>query len=74
MAAETRQVQIGFSYSLPLTAKLDDKQLQSLRKAIEKGEGWWEAETPDGTVALDATQVVFVRVDSAVPKIGFGAG
>ena len=71
--AETLNVQIGFSVAQSLSAKLDEKQLRSLRDAVEASEGWWEAETPDGTIALDSRHVLYVKVDAAAHRIGFGS-
>jgi len=73
MADEVHNVQIGFSVAQSLSAKLDDKQLQSLRDAVEKETGWWEATTPDGTIALNSAHVLYVKVDAAAHHIGFGS-
>ena len=73
MAEETTRAEIGFGIGQVLTVKLTEKELTSLRKAVEAGRGWHDLKTPEGTVALNVATVVFIRVDDASHSIGFSS-
>lgn len=68
-----RRISIGFTGGQALPARVEAAKLEALEKALEKREGWHELECEDGSVRLDLTQVVYVRVDSDEPRVGFGA-
>ncbi len=74
MAAETRRVEIGFAGGQVATMRLGDDALKELRKALESAEGWAEISAQDAELALDARQVVFVRVEGSGQSIGFSGG
>ena len=48
-----------------------DDALGKLRREVEGGEGWLDLETEDGTLALQLSKVVFVRIAGAPHTIGF---
>jgi len=71
MAEQRTRVEIGFGIGQALSVKLTDAELKDFRKAVEAGNGWYDLETDDGTVALNLATVVFVRAHSGAPSIGF---
>jgi len=66
------RVAIGFQGGQVLAVRLDDKALEALGRALESG-GWHELATEDGTARINLAQVVYVQVDSADQRVGFGA-
>lgn len=70
--AERQRISIGF-HGQALGARVTAEQLDALRKALERGEGWHELHDEDGTIVLDLAKVVFVRVEAAEQRVGFGA-
>ena len=68
---EDTKVEIGFGIGQVLSVKLDDKELASLRKAVEQGRGWHDLKTPEGSVSLNLSTVVFLRVADPQRGIGF---
>lgn len=72
MADVKQRISIGF-HGQTLAARVVPDQLAGLRKALEQGEGWHELEAEDGIVLLDLAKVVFVQVDAAEQRVGFGA-
>ena len=73
MADETKRerVEIGFDGGQVLATRLNEKQLNELRQALEKGEGWYDIKTEDGDLAVDLDEVIFVRVAAPEHRIGF---
>ncbi len=71
MAAAER-IEIGFSGGQVIAIRLAAVKLKDLRKALDKGSGWSDVETEDGAVAIDLSQVVFVRTNASANTIGFG--
>jgi hypothetical protein len=73
MAEETKRerVEIGFEGGQVLATRLNQKQLNELRQALEKGEGWHDIKTEDGDLAVDLDEVIFVRVAAPEHRIGF---
>ena len=73
--AEATRVEIGFNGGQVVSARLDEDALSELRKTVERGSGWHDLETEEGTFALDLGKVVFVRTAGGSHAIGFtGAG
>lgn len=74
--AEIRQrITIGF-HGQAVAARVTDEQLASFRKALENSKGtadWYELQAEDGAISLDLAKVVFVQVDAAEQRVGFGA-
>jgi hypothetical protein len=73
MADESKRerVEIGFDGGQVLVTRLNQKQLDELRKGLEKGEGWYDIKTEDGDLAVDLAEVIFVRVAAPEHRIGF---
>ncbi len=70
--AQAERVSIGFSGGQVVEVRIDDGKLKDLRKALEKGDGWLDLDAEEGMVAIDLSQVVFLRSATSVQKIGFG--
>jgi hypothetical protein len=68
---EAKRVEVGFSGGQAITLRLTDRGFADLRKAVQGRDGWFELETADGPVALDSSQVVFVKRESGEHRIGF---
>ena len=66
------RVSIGFSGGQVVEVRIDDGKLKDLRKALEKGDGWLDLDAEEGMVAIDLTQVVFLRSATTPQRIGFG--
>jgi hypothetical protein len=71
MAEELTRAEIGFGIGQVLSVKLAEGELADLRKAVEAGKGWFDMRTQEGTVSLNLSTVVFIRVDDAAHSIGF---
>jgi hypothetical protein len=69
--AEATRVEIGLGIGQVVSARLDGSALRELRKAVERGEGWHELETDDGTLVINLATVVFVRIADRSHSIGF---
>jgi hypothetical protein len=68
---EATRVEIGLGIGQVVSARLDEAALKELRKAVERGEGWHELETDDGTLVINLATVVFVRIADRAHSIGF---
>ena len=51
--------------------RIDEEKLKNLRKALDKGDGWFDIEAEEGFVAVDLRQVVFIRSATTPQRIGF---
>jgi hypothetical protein len=73
MADESRRIDIGFQGGPVLPARVKQSSYEALHKALSKdrGERWFELETLDSKVALDLSQVVYVRIDNEEQRVGF---
>jgi hypothetical protein len=65
------RVSIGFSGGQVVEVKIDDGKLRDLRAALEKGDGWIDLAAEEGMVAIDLSQVVFIRSATTPQRIGF---
>ena len=72
--SKPERVEIGFGGGQVIATRLDQKQIAALRKAVEKGQGWYDLATEDGDVALDLSEVVFMRGAAGEHRIGFSSG
>ena len=72
-ASKLWRVSIGFAGGQVLAARVLDKDLTALKKALDGREGWHPLAAEDGEVALDLAQVVYLRVDSDEARVGFGS-
>jgi hypothetical protein len=71
MAEDMKRVEVGFGGGQVMTVRVGDRARAELRSAVERGQGWHDLETEDGSVGLDLAQVVFVRTSGAPHTIGF---
>jgi hypothetical protein len=69
--ANTQRVEIGFAGGQVVSVRLAEKPLADLRQQVERHEDWYDLETDDGSVAIDLSKVVFVRIAGAPHTIGF---
>jgi hypothetical protein len=68
--AERKKVEIGLGLQV-ISARLTDEELRRLREAVERGKGWFDLETEDGTLVVNLVTVVFLKVAGAPHTIGF---
>jgi hypothetical protein len=68
-----RRAALGFNGSgQVLSLRVQDDQLEALRKALQdKKDGWYEVEATDGAVLVDLSQVAYLRVESGEHRVGF---
>ena len=73
MADEHRRIDIGFQGGQVLPARVKQAAYDALRKALEdsSSDRWHELETQDSQVALDLSQVVYLRLDTEEQRVGF---
>jgi hypothetical protein len=69
--ATRREVSIGFSGGQVLAVRVDEDALRALTDDLG-GQGWHELAVEDGAVRVRLDQVVYVRVDAAEHRVGFG--
>jgi hypothetical protein len=68
-----RRAALGFKNGAQLLSlRLQDDQLETLRKALQEGdEEWLEVEATDGAVLVDLSEVAYLRVESGEHRVGF---
>ena len=73
MAKDQRRIDIGFQGGQVLPAKVSEEDYTALRKALEDGraERWHVLSTVDYEVAIDLSQVVYIRLDNEDQRVGF---
>jgi hypothetical protein len=71
--AEPQKVEIGFEGGQVVSVRLDQKDLEELRRRVEKG-GWHDVRTEDGVLSLYLGKVAFLRIDSGEHRVGFSLG
>ncbi len=71
MATEAKRIEIGFDGGQVVSVRLNDDGMRQLREAVERGNGWHDLETEEGTFSLDLGKVVFVRGAGGSHSIGF---
>jgi hypothetical protein len=69
---DAERVSIGFSGGGVVEVRIDNAKLKDLRKALEKGDGWYDIDAEEGMVAIDVSQVIFLRSATTPQRIGFG--
>lgn len=69
--AKLSRIEIGFEGGPVVPARLDEGQLNDLRKALKAGDSPHEFTSGDETVILDLNKVIFIRIDSNESKVGF---
>lgn len=73
MAEDTRRIDIGFQGGQVLPARVKQGSFDGLRSALsdERAERWFELETQDSKIAIDLSQVVYIRIDTDDQRVGF---
>ena len=68
---EVRRVEVGFAGGQAITLRLSQKGYDNLRKEVQRGGGWTEVESADGTVSLNLSAIVFMKLDTGEHRVGF---
>ena len=73
MANATKRVDVGFQGGQVLALRLADDEYEKLKKALsdERSARWHDVTAADSQVAVDLSQVVYVRLDTEAQKVGF---
>jgi hypothetical protein len=73
MPEEHRRIDIGFQGGQVLPVRVKQDAYDGLRKALEDSSGnrWHVLDTQDSEVALDLSQVVYLRLDTEEQRVGF---
>jgi len=73
MAAKARRADIGFQGGQVLAVRVGHEGYDELRRALgdERSERWHELKTQDSDIAIDLSQVVYVRVETEEQRVGF---
>jgi hypothetical protein len=73
MAEDTKRIDIGFQGGQVLPARVKQGSFEGLRSALsdERAERWFELETQDSKIAIDLSQVVYIRIDTDEQRVGF---
>jgi hypothetical protein len=69
--ADFIRLDISFEGGQVLAVRVTEDEYASLRKALEKREGWHELKTQDSDVMLDLDEIVYVRLDTEAHSVGF---
>ena len=70
---DVRRVDIGFQGGQVLSLRVAQSAYDALRKALgdERSDRWHELQTQDSDIAVDLSQVVYVRIDTEEQRVGF---
>jgi hypothetical protein len=73
MAEDSKRIDIGFQGGQVLPARVKQSSFDGLRNALsdERAERWFELETQDSKIAIDLSQVVYIRIDTDEQRVGF---
>ena len=71
MASEAKRIEIGFDGGQVVSVRLDEEGLRNLREAVDRGSGWHDVQTEEGTFSLDLGKLVFVRGAGGSHSVGF---
>jgi hypothetical protein len=71
--AELRRVDIGFEGGQILGLRMLDEEYKKLRAALadERSDRWHQVLTQDSEVAIDLSEVVYIRLDTEEHRVGF---
>jgi hypothetical protein len=69
-----RRVDIAFGVGQALSVRLREDAYRALRDALtsDGAERWHDLATEDAEIAVDLSQVVYVRLDTQEQTVGFG--
>jgi hypothetical protein len=73
MAEEYSRIDIGFQGGQVMPARVKQDAYEGLRTALENSSSdrWHVLDTQDSQVALDLSQVVYLRLDTEDQRVGF---
>jgi hypothetical protein len=73
MATEVRRADIGFQGGQVLAVRLSPESYDALHSALSNDSAgrWHELKTADSDIAIDLSQVVYVRVETEEQRVGF---
>ena len=73
MPDEVKRIDIGFQGGQVLPVRVKTVEYDGLRKALgnEKADRWFELKTQDSDVAIDLSQIVYIRLDTEEHRVGF---
>jgi hypothetical protein len=73
MTDPPHRIDIGFQGGQVLPCRVSRDAYDGLRKALgdPNADRWYELATQDSEVALDLSQIVYVRLDTEGQKVGF---
>jgi hypothetical protein len=71
--AKPKRVDIGFQGGQVLSVRVSADAHEALRAALggERAGRWFELQTQDSDIAIDLSQVVYVRIDTEEQRVGF---
>lgn len=69
--ASLHKIEIGFDGGQVVPVRIDDDQLALLRSGLTSESKAHEVSYEEGTLILDLSKVIFLRVTSSAQKIGF---
>jgi hypothetical protein len=73
MSVDVKRLDIGFQGGQVLSVRVSAEAHDGLRSALgnERAERWHELTTADSDIAIDLSQVVYVRIDTEEQRVGF---
>ncbi|HYH57768.1 MAG TPA: hypothetical protein VD790_00920 [Thermoleophilaceae bacterium] len=71
MADLRTKVDIGFTGGQVLALRVEKEVFDTLRKAVEGEQRFYDLDAGDSTVTLDLSQVVYLRVETEDHRVGF---
>jgi hypothetical protein len=71
--ADVTRIDVGFQGGQVLGVRVTTEAYQGLRRALadERADRWYELQTQESEIALDLSQVVYVRIDTDEHRVGF---
>jgi hypothetical protein len=73
MAERPKRADVGFQGGQVLAVRVSHDAYDGLRRALddERSERWHQLKTEDSDIAIDLSQVVYVRVETEEQRVGF---
>ena len=71
--ADFKRADVGFQGGQVLAVKVSQDAYDGLRRALgdDSAARWHELKTQDSDIAIDLSQVVYVRIDTEEQRVGF---
>ncbi len=72
MSDRPKRIALGFHAGGALSLRMEPDKLDALRRLLESGEtGFRDIEAEDGSVLVNLSQVIYLRVESDEQRVGF---